>query len=373
MENEEDIIKDEYPSGNHFLLRLEGLPFTPDDRQIIYVENTYDGDVNGFILQNYDRICESFKDEGYEFVYLPKLRDLTDERIRYNVPYLTSRHPGRIWNSCRILDFMLWQEVRYMIGPSLVVFNRNDGGSRLFEGWKIKDKCKDIDSFERLCQDICWGSGDSHNMASCLSKPFADIDMPCVGAVMPTEDSVKECACFSLAEETEPDIVDELIEDLQRSVKELQLKGITLAAIHDMIDKHEKVSRLLITNDYRIFLPDYNNLEIEMGDLPKALFFTFLNHPEGIVIKNISDYYNEIFNIYRQLKPNFKEEGLRVSVTKLTNPLGNGINENIARIRCAFVRKFDEHLAKNYIVTGKKGETYSIPLDRKLVEWEEED
>ena len=51
--------------------------------------------------------------------------------------------------------------------------------------------------------------------------------------------------------------------------------------------------------------------------------------------------------------------------------MGNALNENLARIRKAFVEKFDEHLAINYIVTGERGSRYAIPLDRDLVVWEE--
>ena len=37
----------------------------------------------------------------------------------------------------------------------------------------------------------------------------------------------------------------------------------------------------------------------------------------------------------------------------------------------AFVEKFDEHLANNYIITGERGSQYMIPLDRDLITWEE--
>ncbi len=142
-------------------------------------------------------------------------------------------------------------------------------------------------------------------------------------------------------------------------------------AIHELIDKQEPLSHLVITSDNRLLLPDYNNMEIEMGTLPKALFFLFLRYPEGIVFKTLPDHYTELLNIYRELRPNANEERLRVTITKVTNPLGNAINENVARIRKAFVEKFDEHLAQNYIVRGERGGCYGISLERNLVVWEE--
>lgn len=159
--------------------------------------------------------------------------------------------------------------------------------------------------------------------------------------------------------------------ELRFTVQRLRLEGVSLMAIHEFIDKQEPLSRMTITPDYRIFLPDYNNIEIEMGALPKAVYFLFLRYPEGIICKHMPDYYNELLNIYKQLRPNTDEARLNLTITKVINPMGNALNENIARIRKAFVEKFDEHLANNYIITGERGSQYSIPLDRNLIVWEE--
>ena len=162
-----------------------------------------------------------------------------------------------------------------------------------------------------------------------------------------------------------------VLRELRMTVQKLRLEGVSLMAIHEFIDKQEPLSRMTITPDYRIFLPDYNNMEIEMGALPKAIYFLYLRYPEGIVYKHMPDYFSELFNIYKQLRPNTDDARLNLTITKVVNPLGNALNENIARIRKAFVEKFDEHLANNYIITGERGLQYSIPLDRDLITWEE--
>lgn len=178
---------------------------------------------------------------------------------------------------------------------------------------------------------------------------------------------------------TEEELVEEqsiietakVLRELRTIVQRLRLEGVSLMAIHEFIDKQEPLSHMTITLDYRIFLPDYNNLEIEMGALPKAIYFLFLRYPEGIIYKHILDHHSELLNIYRQLRPNTDEARLNLTITKVVNPLGNTLNENLARIRKAFVEKFDEHLASNYIVTGERGSLYSIPLNRELITWEE--
>ena len=163
----------------------------------------------------------------------------------------------------------------------------------------------------------------------------------------------------------------DILRDLRMTVQRLRLEGVSLMAIHEFIDKQEPLSRMIITPDYRIFLPDYNNMEIEMGALPKAIYFLYLRYPKGIIYKHMPDYYNELLGIYKQLRPNTDEARLNLTVTKVVNPLGNALNENLARIRKAFVEKFDEHLANNYIILGERGAAYSISLDRDLITWEE--
>lgn len=162
-----------------------------------------------------------------------------------------------------------------------------------------------------------------------------------------------------------------VLSELRMTVQKLRLEGVSLMAIHEFIDKQEPLSRMTITPDYRIILPDYNNMEIEMGALPKAIYFLYLRYPEGIIYKHLQDYFSELLNIYKQLRPNTDEARLYLTITKVVNPLGNALNENIARVRKAFIEKFDEHLANNYIITGERGMQYSIQLDRSLITWEE--
>lgn len=182
----------------------------------------------------------------------------------------------------------------------------------------------------------------------------------------PSENTEEE-----LAEEQSLIETAKVLRELRMTVQKLRLEGVSLMAIHEFIDKQEPLSRMVITPDYRIFLPDYNDMEIEMGALPKAIYFLYLRYPEGIIYKHMQDYYNELLNIYRQLRPNTDEAKLTITITKVVNPLGNALNENIARIRKAFIEKFDEHLANNYIITGQRGSQYLIPLDRDLITWEE--
>lgn len=161
-----------------------------------------------------------------------------------------------------------------------------------------------------------------------------------------------------------------LLEDMDVRVQKLRAKGLNEWTFRGLFKTKAQLSKLVITKDYRIMLPDYNDIEINMEPLIKAVYILFLKHPEGIVFKELIDYRDELLNIYKDLKPLGLSNRTIQSIEDVTNPLLNSINEKCARIRSAFVKEFDEGLAKNYFVTGERGEAKKISLPRELVIWE---
>lgn len=161
-----------------------------------------------------------------------------------------------------------------------------------------------------------------------------------------------------------------LLEDLDVRVQKLRAKGLNEWTFRGLFKTKAQLSRLIITKDYRVLLPEYNDIEVKMEPLVKAVYLLFLNHPDGIVFKELADYREELLDIYKKLKPLGLNKRTIQSIEDLTNPLLNSINEKCARIRSAFIKEFDESLAKNYFVTGERGEAKKITLPRDLVIWE---
>lgn len=161
-----------------------------------------------------------------------------------------------------------------------------------------------------------------------------------------------------------------LLEDMDVRVQKLRAKGINEWTFRSLFKTKAQLSRLVITKDYRILLPDYNDIEVKMEPLVKAVYLLFLNHPEGIIFKEMTDYREEMLSIYKKLKPMGLNKRTIQSIEDVTNPLLNSINEKCARIRSAFVKEFDESLAKNYFVVGERGEAKKIALPRDLIIWE---
>ena len=161
-----------------------------------------------------------------------------------------------------------------------------------------------------------------------------------------------------------------LLENMDVRMQKLRAKGMNEWTFRGLFKTKAQLSRLVITKDYKVLLPDYNDIEIRMEPLVKAVYLLFLKYPKGIIFKELADYREELLDIYKGLKPMGLSERTIQSIEDVTNPLLNSINEKCARIRSAFIKEFDEGLAKNYFVTGERGEVKKITLPRDLVIWE---
>ena len=113
-----------------------------------------------------------------------------------------------------------------------------------------------------------------------------------------------------------------------------------------------KLSRLLITNDYRFILEDYNRQEVELQPVHKAVYLLFLAHPEGIEFKRLSDYRAEITRYYMATAKLMDKDKIIEGVDHLVNPLDNAINEKCSRIKKVFLDMMDEYTASYYIISS---------------------
>lgn len=113
-----------------------------------------------------------------------------------------------------------------------------------------------------------------------------------------------------------------------------------------------RLSRLAITEDYRFILADYQNKEIELQPVHKAVYLLFLAHPEGIEFKRLGDYKDELTRYYMATAKTLDKEKVIEGVAHLVNPLDNAINEKCSRIKKVFLDMMDEYTASYYIISG---------------------
>ena len=135
--------------------------------------------------------------------------------------------------------------------------------------------------------------------------------------------------------------------------KDLLLKAIGVPMLEALrIEAAKgKLSRLVITKDYRFVLADYQ-VEVELQPVHKAVYLLFLAHPEGIEFKRLADYREELKGYYLQTAKLLDKEKIEEGVNHLTDPLDNAINEKCSRIKKVFLDLMDEYRASYYIISS---------------------
>lgn len=128
------------------------------------------------------------------------------------------------------------------------------------------------------------------------------------------------------------------------------------------------LSPIVVNRDFKIILPAYNELELRFPPLLRTLYILFLNHPEGIVLKHISDYRNEIEDIYILIKPGGSDDIMTSSINELCDPLSDSLRQKLSKInRIVKSTILNPELAENYIINGERGQTYGIKLDSSQI------
>ncbi|MBR1688147.1 MAG: hypothetical protein IJ710_06385 [Prevotella sp.] len=364
------IIPDEQPAlgaRNRIEFQLDSR-LAP--RELVYVASTEDAALKEFFETNPDFLGTLGLKLGLNLIYLPFLiRRLKNKQVlQYRAPYLSDAELDDI-NVGN--DFML----QYLTHPAdkeriTQGFIRTESIHRGNDG----NDCA-VNRFYPLSS----ASGESvdsqiHNIS--LQIKAEDLHQQQLLEQHRSMSSSSK-STFRLPDELsdQPMIIrdddtDELLEEVRERIATLRQRGIAEHILEQLIHPDNRLSRLVVTQDYRILLPDYNNMEIKMEPLMKAVYLFFLRHPEGILFKNLPSYRQELTDIYAKLRPMGLTDKALKSIEDVTNPLQNSINEKCARIKAAFIGQFDEYMAKSYYISGQRGEKKRITLPQHLIVWE---
>ena len=148
--------------------------------------------------------------------------------------------------------------------------------------------------------------------------------------------------------------IKQLVEQLQAEGRsDLLLKAIGVPLLEELrIEAAKcKLSRLVITDDYRFVLVDYHK-EVELQPVHKAVYLLFLAHPEGIEFKHLVDHRDELIGYYKATAKGLDLDKIVEGVDHLVNPLDNAINEKCSRIKKVFMEMMDEYTASYYIISS---------------------
>ena len=361
----DNSIKVDVVEDNLIEFKLEGK-LSP--KELIYVASEEDKELTD-LFENKPEVFEGWGQMmGFHVVYLPLLmkRLSNKEVLQYRAPYISE---AEVASTAIGNDFLL----QYLENPGEKGrikhgFIRTEDIHRGGDG---KDKAINrfyplssqsgepiADQLHKIGKQISFEKSQHENLLE--YRNFDDFgNIP---------DISEADAHFNSQIDNEN--TDDLIEEVKIKITMLRQRGISQYLLEQLIHPDDRLSRLVITKDFRLILPDYNNMEIKLEPLAKAVYLLFLNHPEGILFKYLPDYREELAKIYNRLKPTGLTDRAIQSIEDVTNPLLNSINEKCARIRGAFVGQFDDHIARHYYIDGHRGDAKKISLPRDLVVWE---
>jgi hypothetical protein len=337
--------------------------------ELVYVAKEENGELENLFEQHPEVLEEWGQTIGFQIVYLPLLlKKLKEKRVlRYRAPYLTDAELSEVAIGN---DFLL----KFLERPAdkdkvKQGFLRTENAHKGNEGEeKAKGRFYPLTSkgdvplseqLQRIGRQISWENARTKKRIEADGGEQNEFD-----------DSPANQFDDSFAEQFDDSTTDQLIEEVRERVAQLRQRGIAEYVLEQLIHPDDRLSRMLITKDGRILLPDYNHMEIKMEPLVKAVYLLFLRHSEGIVFKQLPEYRTELTEIYSWLRPSGLTPRALQSIADVTNPTNNSINEKCTRIRAAFVGEFDEYMAKSYYIDGPRGDVKKIALPRNLVVWE---
>ena len=179
-----------------------------------------------------------------------------------------------------------------------------------------------------------------------------------------------EAACREIPD-PDAEALDPRTEQILSEIRRLQEKyGVTIDELEVMLGYTVKLSPLRITRGGKIFLSDYDNKEVKMPNVAKALYFLYLRHPEGLRYKEIADHKDELLHIYEIISGRDIPEEIEKSIDLLVDPYGNALNVNASRVKTAFRNVVSDRIARFYYISGAAGDIKKVPLDRDLVLWD---
>lgn len=347
-----------------FSVECTNFPFALDENKIIFVEREYEWYINQYIGRNRVRFEKAFSSFQYEFCYLPVLKEPELVHIARQLLIASSDV------NCALCKFA------YMDGDKAVFYcvelDNDEHEESLarqfyhFACWCKVDEDRRVKwmEFDEEIRELRRNSEVEECWLQNNQRPHVQI----VNDIDGLEQLEEYFEAVDPVSANEVSYADIQLRDLKRMVDELRKMGVSEERIREAFEPELELSRIEITPDYRILLPDLEK-EIVLQPITKALFLLFLRHPDGINFKEMSDYKEELIQLYIAVTDRIDQRAINKTITSICSPINNSIHEKCTRIREALVTCLGPKLAASYCISGKKGENKRINLPSSLISW----
>lgn len=323
-----------------FQYNSEFSQFNTNDNMVIFFDLENNHTINQYIKNNFETIKQRFSDEYKNFVYIPNIQfsENIDTILKYYLPHLSE-------GNFRTLQF----ENIFQKPESQKIVD--------YFGYSGTIKCGlifivDYTGYIIECSDLMLQNNQESFFAELLLY-FKTLNEEVEFNDFPSNP-------FNPYENLDEDAIAK-INEIQKQLYELKQNGQLLFALpilKEILEKETNTidfnseNNLLIDEDFRILLPNFNNIEIQLSHLTKAVYMLFYNNPQGINIKKLYQYKQQIISLYAGISNQLDYDKMLQSVDDLIKPDSKAIYTHISRIKSAFYKQMDYKFADKFIVTS---------------------
>ena len=387
MLNNSNLIIEETKLKSHLSF---GNNFNIPENYVIYFEKEHNKELNHFIRDNHDDIKAKFTAVGLNFIYPPfiKVSEIQVEAILsyynpqfnyYQIPTLAKKSFGQklldnaLQNAFQDFDKILdvnntethkvnseellnLLEYECHIRSGLLFFKFNSGIIGVSDYFHSNSNYNYELYFEEAIKYLSINEWEDFALGDGMIGSF----LPAIDYTEQLDDDAKE-----------------VVQELENKLAQLKDSGQLLFLIPVLKDLLYKLSQKIDFNSISKMEIDFHNniqlpyfkKEVELSHLTKSIYFLFLKHPEGINVKELSNYKKELLTIYTSVSNQLDYDKMAKSVDDVVNLETKAIYTHLSRIKSAFYKIMDASFAKYYIVSGSGEEDRKVLFETKDIIW----
>lgn len=395
---------------------------------VVFVEPRYDEATNGYIANNHEYIQKLCKKRGLFFLYMPAFFSLfSSDRLKYFTGIENSF--GELSTFMTLFSTLPEGSFGQIVAPSLMFTGADNGSCTAYtidcgDGVADKERCiaKSIEQIidentggekrerkiglycryvDKIQAELFDGDDDfnfvkekkdedirdsENEYSRCrrnlfpekVEEDYSGIRYRIIDKNFPQDGDdeirLKKRRTPSSEKEDRTEVLEEDFDSdacqaAQEFIAGLIGKGYSQETIWGLLAPLKELSKIVVTRDWCILLPHYG-MEIKLPPVQKAVYLLFLRHPEGIYFKDMPDYEEELYRIYRRIAIRGDMKKHESTIAELVNPLGNSLNEKCSIIKKRITAMLDNSLASYYYISGGKGEIKRIKIKPELIYWE---
>jgi hypothetical protein len=132
-----------------------------------------------------------------------------------------------------------------------------------------------------------------------------------------------------------------------------------------------KPGKVTVDKRYNIKIDILGGIEIkQLTPLYKSLYVLYLKHPEGIALKELFEYRNEVVSIYEDITGKYGDDEAVKSINNMITSKhpDSKFSQIKSRINAILATQLGEPLASFYQIDGNRGESFKIDIPKDMID-----